>query len=393
MFFRPVQKLLLVALTVLVDPTLGPAKGPRNKPGRGYVPIPFEGNLEDMLRRQFHKGKLNDLNDLIKKLPIDFKKFKIDAKSLTAEKMDWRHKEKIQELLKSFPRKELPPQELEKLKEMDKILKEIPSPPGKKTFPTQDTTQSNPPEENLENKLSRWAVDLMKNAEDSNLGDMLRDSPAWREGLKDFENFLSGQEGNFDFPGPGKWNLPLPKKLNIDLGQSWEKIKNLSLPQLPSVHLPMPDLGIGNPLAGLKLPSFPSGSLAISQALVWVLVAIGLVLVVRQMVRRVGKAGQAISGWRLGPWPVDPARISNRAELIAAFEHLALLCVGRQARTWNHHAIGEELSKNEERRRAALELAALYEWARYAPEPDELSDQALATARRDLCFLAGVAAP
>jgi hypothetical protein len=36
-------------------------------------------------------------------------------------------------------------------------------------------------------------------------------------------------------------------------------------------------------------------------------------------------------------------------------------------------------------------LARLYERARYAPEAEPLTQQDLATARRDLCMLAGVA--
>jgi hypothetical protein len=158
------------------------------------------------------------------------------------------------------------------------------------------------------------------------------------------------------------------------------------------VKIPMPNLGIGNPLSGLKFPQLPSGSLAISQVVIWALVALGLALVLWQMVRRVGRVGRPGPGWQVGPWPVDPARISSRADLIAAFEHLALLCLGLQVRSWNHRAIGDSLGTDPERRRAALELASLYEWARYAPEMDALSDQALAGARRDLCFLAGGAA-
>src|SRR5262249_61802198 len=105
-------------------------------------------------------------------------------------------------------------------------------------------------------------------------------------------------------------------------------------------------------------------------------------------------SGLTASGWRLGPWPVNPARISTRAELIAAFDYLALLCLGRQARTWNHSAIGHSLASTKpEHHPAARELASLYEGARYAPEGDAPSDHALARARRDLCILAGVPAP
>jgi hypothetical protein len=377
MFSRAVRRLILTVLAILAYPAIGPAQGP--KPSRGYVPIPFDGNLEDMLRRRFE--------ELVKKNNIDPKLL-----PSLPDKTNW---ERMQELMKKIPA-ELSPEQKQKLKQqLDKALTKLSSPPkvSGSTFPPRKAKAADPPQENLETRFSRWAVDLMENAKNTTLGDMLRESSAWQEGIKDFERFLSGQASSGNFPDPGKWNLPFPKDLNIDLEQSWAKIKNLSLPQLPSVKIPMPDLSIGNPLSGLTLPSFSSGSVAMSQALVWVLVVLGLVLVVWQMVRRVGRTGLPIIAWRLGPWPVDPARISSRAELIVAFEHLALLCVGPQARTWNHCAIGEELGKDQERRLAASELAALYEWARYAPEPDGLSDQTLAKARRDLCFLAGVAVP
>ena len=41
---------------------------------------------------------------------------------------------------------------------------------------------------------------------------------------------------------------------------------------------------------------------------------------------------------------------------------------------------------------AAEQLASLYERARYAPPGEPLPEAALATARRDLCLLAGVPA-
>jgi hypothetical protein len=74
------------------------------------------------------------------------------------------------------------------------------------------------------------------------------------------------------------------------------------------------------------------------------------------------------------------------------------------ARHWHHLAIASALSRlsadtavsitwshtSVERRRAAEQLAAVYEQARYAPPNEPLAESALATARRDLCLLAGV---
>jgi hypothetical protein len=105
---------------------------------------------------------------------------------------------------------------------------------------------------------------------------------------------------------------------------------------------------------------------------------------------------RARAAWKPGPWPVDPARVATGAELIRAFEYLSRLLLGPDVRSQNHRAIaahlaGEEGGADAARRRAADELASLYEQARYAPAGEPLSAAALAAARRDLCFLAGVA--
>jgi hypothetical protein len=71
------------------------------------------------------------------------------------------------------------------------------------------------------------------------------------------------------------------------------------------------------------------------------------------------------------------------------------LCLGPAARPCHHLELAARLggpTADAERRRAAGELARLYEQARYAPEDDQLSADDLAAARRDLCLLAGVGA-
>jgi hypothetical protein len=105
----------------------------------------------------------------------------------------------------------------------------------------------------------------------------------------------------------------------------------------------------------------------------------------------------AAAAWKLGPWPVDPAAVASRQELIQAFEYLSLLRFGQAAFAWNHLEIAAHLGEGEggseaERRSAAGRLAALYERARYAPPDGPLPDADLALARRDLCFLAGALA-
>ncbi len=100
--------------------------------------------------------------------------------------------------------------------------------------------------------------------------------------------------------------------------------------------------------------------------------------------------------WRLGPWPVSPAAVSTRQDVVRAFEYLALLRLGLNAGTRHHWELAERLGEgggsDPVRRRAAEQLAGFYEQARYAPEGEPLSPQKLAEARQALCLLAGVTA-
>jgi hypothetical protein len=132
--------------------------------------------------------------------------------------------------------------------------------------------------------------------------------------------------------------------------------------------------------------------------------------------------------WDPGPWPVDPARIASRGEVVEAFEYLALLVLGPAARARNHRVLAEQLGLGQalrrrrvettsmgggpsslgawfgpqrvlrlglfpipdERRLLADELADIYEQARYSPPADPLPEEAVVRARRDLCRFAGV---
>ena len=119
-------------------------------------------------------------------------------------------------------------------------------------------------------------------------------------------------------------------------------------------------------------------------------VVLWLVLAGRRWVR--GEAGRA---WRLGPWPVTPATVQTRGDVVKAFEYLAMLLLGRRAVPANHLEIAGQLAANDltgQRRMAAAELADLYEHARYAPPDENLSPDEMASARRDLSLLAGSSA-
>jgi hypothetical protein len=149
------------------------------------------------------------------------------------------------------------------------------------------------------------------------------------------------------------------------------------------------------------MPSLPSGGQTAEggSAVLWLL---GLALVGYAVWR--GLAGYRMQtadvlppGAGLGPWPVAPDAVSSREELIRAFEYLALLCLGPVARHLHHLDLasglgGQQSPEPERRRQAADHLARLYEQARYAPGDEPLPEAELTAARRDLCYLAGVAA-
>ncbi len=92
-------------------------------------------------------------------------------------------------------------------------------------------------------------------------------------------------------------------------------------------------------------------------------------------VRRAARAG-------LGPWPVDPRRLSTREELIRAFEYLSLKTLGPAAAHAHHVALTAGLrDRHPAAPDAADELGALYAVARYAPAADPFPADGLPAAR------------
>jgi len=93
----------------------------------------------------------------------------------------------------------------------------------------------------------------------------------------------------------------------------------------------------------------------------------------------------------LGPWPVDPRTIADRAALVKAFEYLSLLLCGEDARTWNHLIIAAAFREKLPHAEALAEpLAWYYALARYTPAGEPLPSATITQAREYLCELAGV---
>ena len=166
---------------------------------------------------------------------------------------------------------------------------------------------------------------------------------------------------------------------------------------LPS-NLRLPSRGDLTPSA--RLPSLSASAEGVGGGLAILAIVCGLgflgwlLWTGRFDARRWGQGGE--KPWKLGPWPLPPAAVQTRADVVKAFEYLAMLLLGRKAVPANHLEIADQLAAasgdSGQRRLAAAELATLYEHARYAPPDESLSADEVTSARRDLSLLAGVSA-
>jgi hypothetical protein len=296
----------------------------------------------------------------------------------------------------------------EKVKALQKTLEQFKQPERKEGGPTPIPLQppapapgaeAPPPAEKGtdedEAELTDWLHDRLLDLQETRVGQVLRESPAFQQGLVEMQEALLQQRGG---PGLRLWDvhklaehLPLSY---LDLSRvkaGWEKLPAIPLPALPRPSLPF---GRFVPVT----PGVPAASRGGAlQALLWLLLFAAVGFLLWRVAGRLRRSNQAARSWHIGPWPVDPARIATRAELVQAFEHLALLLLGPTARTWNHLAVAAELAGADpdaaQRHNATAELADLYEQARYAPQEEPLSPEGLAAARHDLCLLAGVTHP
>ncbi|WP_439622807.1 hypothetical protein [Gemmata sp.] len=213
---------------------------------------------------------------------------------------------------------------------------------------------------------SLW--DLLKAGDGANLGDVF------------------GGTGT----GGGNWNLgnwELPKV--GDLFSGWRTPNTPAPNWSPPDGGPRPNLpsssgwGLGSGTGGL------GGSWAALVVLLLLVAGVFLWFKLRNL-RDAAVRGGAFAGAGLGPWPVDPRRITTREDVVKAFEYLSVLLCGPAARNWTHGTIAAALADVAARDpRAGTGLARLYELARYAPLDEALTNGELAEARTLACSLAG----
>ncbi|VTT97539.1 unnamed protein product [Gemmataceae bacterium] len=214
-----------------------------------------------------------------------------------------------------------------------------------------------------DNGNSLW--DLLKAGDGANLGDALGNTGGGNWNL-----------GNWEFPRLG------------DLFSGW-RTPNAPAPNWSPADGPRPNL----PSAGWSFGSGTGGLGGSWTPLVLLLVAAAGVFLWFKLrnLRTAAARGAALAAAGLGPWPVDPRRITTREDVVKAFEYLSVLLCGPAARNWTHGTIAAALADVAARDpRAGSGLARLYELARYAPLDEALTNTELAEARTLACSLAGV---
>jgi hypothetical protein len=243
-------------------------------------------------------------------------------------------------------------------------------------------------EKDTESMRRAWARDIVDWASrfpKDRLAAPLRDSPAMKKLMEELAGAAAG-------------NRPGAVGLDVQLArwqQRWESLKewlpndipdlDLSTLRAPDVHLPSIDLGGSGP-ARSAAPFL--GTIADLLPVLYVAIGVLIVIGVLRMLRTMRPSVSSV-GATLGPWPVSPDHIGSRGQLISAFDYLAQLRCGPNAKAWHHRAIAERLPREHADKVAARELSALYEWARYSPEIGEPPAPVLADARRHLAQLAG----
>jgi hypothetical protein len=235
---------------------------------------------------------------------------------------------------------------------------------------------------------------VMKQAQDSKLGDWLRDSPAWKRGFADLRTSMNNPDLSRLKLGDWQGKLLLPDSKLWRLGEGTlegiQKMPRPNLlqftPSLPAIrNIPMPNIAApGMPdLSGPSLPSFSAWA-------IWILLLLLFLLAGRQMLRWGRRSAVRVEETaQLGPWPVRPEAVSTRAELVRAFDYLALLTLGVGVQSWNHYAVARRWrEKSPACAQTGDALALLYEQARYTEGVEALTQSQRDQARASLLQLA-----
>lgn len=410
-----------------------------------YVPIPFQGDFESLFKFRLQAAQNEPLRRLLEKMQMRGQfdpSFLRESGLLRSLENDPALRQLMQKMASppdkrgSFPPKML--DDFRKNMAQSERPSRPPPPPGETRRPEQPPSNKSwslsrsRPERARSDLMTQWMRDLSRQAEDTELGDWFRDSPAFQKGLTELKSVLDAQAN------PWRLNLDsLPEGMSVP--ERWfparfgekllDSIKNFQMPDMSRLHMPninlprvsLPQVNLPHVNVGRwgvpPLPSFGAPGAGLGQALLWLLLVIVVLIAALQFARNYQKRIRTASRRHArGPWPVDPAKIMTRAELIKAFDYLALLRLGEQARTWNHRTVEQRLlfgpgpaatatielpeyaslplpavAASPEQSDAVAELTRLYENARYTVGPEVLTASDQAAARRHIVLLTDTA--
>ena len=385
---------------------------------RTYVPIPFDPNFEAKFkdRLKFEK-QLGPLKDLVRQIIADPNKLHIDPKQLKDFKLDdpqfkkalqdWaandpQLKQALQDWISKNPVGKQP-DDVKQMHDNLKTLLDQSKPPmaDPKTlpeFPKELPKISQPPRP--DNAIPRAVERAMQQAENSNLGEWLRDSPAWRRAFSDLKTSL-------DNPNNKRWGMrDIENKLKWFEGKNWKPAENAldRLREMPRPNWerfrwdrPVPGLGrvrapnLPGGLPDFSAPSLPTIGVGVSWLLFLAVLALLVWLLLRWAKKQQGEATKS-DAVTLGPWPVRADAVTTRADLVLAFDHLARLTLGAAAEYWNHRVIASQWSaKTPACTPVANGLAQLYEMSRYSQGDAALSETERTQARLAIAQIAEAA--
>lgn len=364
-----------------------------------YDQIPFEGNLDAILKQLLLRADEDEeLSALFKKLRQNSNLKSIDAKLLRElegkARSPWLRDELL-ELARSQKNGGVSRETLEqlfrKLAKFERLAKDI------EGFTLPEFRTGPAPELNAEQRLERWTRDFLEDLDNSDAGEFLKDSPAWQNALKNLEQYVKNGDGRLDWLGRVTEGWRLPETWRPKLGEWSGRLPNFNLPDLPRWRITPPNMGRLNldfgGGGGMRVGAPSLDGVSVSENFFWVLLLLLLALLGWVFYHKLGRVPTGLGAVRQrGPWPIDPALVTTRTQLVQAFDYLALLLLGDEVRTWNHVAVAKKLGEEATRSSAARALAQLYELARYTPGDDVLTPDAQAAARRHLVHLAGRAA-
>jgi hypothetical protein len=381
-----------LAATIVPTSAQQPAKD--GVPGSRYVPFPFERDVRGTVNDQLAAMKqLQKYKDVLAKLMRDPDKFQLNPDTLKKLNLN---DPKLRKTLEPWVKKQgngdaLSLPELKKLQaQMQQLAKDSAVEDRAPEVGAPEPPPVEPPAANDREETARdWLKNAMERAEDSKLGNWLRDSPAWQKAILDLKASSRPSAAQSD-----SWGLDrlFGRRLTLDRlptpdAKVLERFGKLRPPDLSrwTPSLPRPSL------PNIGAPSLPSAS-SLGTFAMWLL-GVGLIVLFAGQISRWTRlgVGRERSSTGLGPWPVDPAQVATRAELVRAFDYLALLVLGSPARTWHHRAVAQALAERDASiADIAHQLAALYEEARYTDGVDALPDDQRDRARLALAQLAGI---